>query len=433
MTDEQAALLASCRRAIALAPNNIAVLRVIESESASLAPAIARGELTQDMLIDAIYESVDGRDFAGSETVNLAIKTGLRRGWANGFDHKLSVCANEWMKNLEPVDFLVKGILLTGYIYSLTARPGSGKTAVTILLSLCVSTGMDFAGRKVKSGGVLYFAGENPEDVKRRLLVACQRYGVDENCLDNIWIVPGVYKFSEIGERISEEMSERHILLAIVDTSAAYFEGEDDNSNTEQGEHAVRMREILTGLPSRPTALINAHPAKGASDDNLIPRGGGAFEASIDGNLYCKKIDSGIIVHHTAKFRGVEFEPLNFQIHSDTHPRIVTSDGDFLPVPVAQHISDAEMDNIEKSKMYDEDEVLGSISDDPSCSLSDRAKLLGWVMANGDPYKMKVRRCIDGLVKAGLVTKGRGGRLTLTKAGTEAAKRVRNASYDDDE
>lgn len=434
MTDEQAALLSPCRRAIALAPNNIAILKAIEAESASLAPVIARGELSQDMLIDAIYESVDGSDLvatAGSGAVNLAIATGLKRGWANGHTQRISVLASEFTANLEPIDFLVKGVLLTGYVYSLTARPGSGKTAVTILLSLCVSTGADFAGRKVKLGGVLYFAGENPEDVKRRWLVACQRYGVDDTLIDNVWFVPGVYKFSEIGEFIHNEMDSYDIKLVIVDTTAAYFEGEDDNSNTEQGEHAKRMRDVLAGLPSRPTVLINAHPAKGASDDNLVPRGGGAFEASIDGNLYCRKIDSGVVVHHTAKFRGVEFDALNFQIESDTHPRIITSDGDYIHIPVAKHISDAEMDSIEKGKMFDEDEVLQSIIDDPICSIADRAKVLGWMCATGEPHKSKVFRCIEGLKRSGLVTKGRGGRLSVTKAGTAAAKRLRNGSMDD--
>ena len=73
--------------------------------------------------------------------------------------------------------------------------------------------------------------------------------------------------------------------LLIIDTSAAYFEGDDENSNVQLGGHASGLREL--SLPGGPTTIINCHPTKNATDDNLVPRGGGAFLAEVDGNLVC--------------------------------------------------------------------------------------------------------------------------------------------------
>ena len=38
-------------------------------------------------------------------------------------------------------------------------------------------------------------------------------------------------------------------------------------------------------MPGEPCVIVACHPVKNASDDNLIPRGGGAFLNEVDGNL----------------------------------------------------------------------------------------------------------------------------------------------------
>ena len=57
-----------------------------------------------------------------------------------------------------------------------------------------------------------------------------------------------------------------------------------------------------TGEPHQavggPTVTVSCHqPNKNANDDNLLPRGGGAFLAEVDGNLTCRKIDEGLELH----------------------------------------------------------------------------------------------------------------------------------------
>jgi hypothetical protein len=84
--------------------------------------------------------------------------------------------------------------------------------------------------------------------------------------------------------RIREETAGLDLRLVIVDTAAAYFKGDDGNSNAQQGAYARLLRE-LTFLPGKPAVVVPSHPVKNASKDNLLPVGGGAFLNEVDGNL----------------------------------------------------------------------------------------------------------------------------------------------------
>ena len=84
--------------------------------------------------------------------------------------------------------------------------------------------------------------------------------------------------------------------LIVVDTSAAYFEGDNENDYKEQGEHVRRFRSLTT-MPGGPCILVACHPPKNAGDDNLLPRGGGAFIAEMDGNLTAKKLNAAVELH----------------------------------------------------------------------------------------------------------------------------------------
>jgi len=58
------------------------------------------------------------------------------------------------------------------------------------------------------------------------------------------------------------------VSLIIVDSSAAYFEGDEENDNKQNGDHARRLR-ALTAMPGEPCVIAACHPVKNASDDKL--------------------------------------------------------------------------------------------------------------------------------------------------------------------
>ena len=120
---------------------------------------------------------------------------------------------------------------------------------------------------------------------RMRWIAMADQIGFDINAID-VHFIPGTFKISQMRERIVGEIKALacEFTLVVIDTSAAYFEGDDENSSKQASEHARRLRS-LTELPGGPCVIVACHPPKNAGDDNMQPRGSGGFIAEVDGNL----------------------------------------------------------------------------------------------------------------------------------------------------
>ena len=78
-----------------------------------------------------------------------------------------------------PPEYIVDGVIQRGRLYTLTAPTGSGKTAVMILVALMIATGRLFGDRRVEEGDVLFLVGENPDDVRARVIAMLEVHGID--------------------------------------------------------------------------------------------------------------------------------------------------------------------------------------------------------------------------------------------------------------
>jgi len=168
--------------------------------------------------------------------------------------YEITKSSAQFVADFVPPDYLLDGILQRRFIYSLTGKTGSGKTAVALLVAASVALSRPLGSREVMGGRVLYFAGENPDDVRMRWIGLSQEMGFDIQTIP-VHFVPGRYRISELFETIRREVTTLGgVSLVIVDTSAAYFEGDDENSNVQQGDYA-RLLRTLVGLVSGPDRL----------------------------------------------------------------------------------------------------------------------------------------------------------------------------------
>jgi hypothetical protein len=205
--------------------------------------------------------------------------------------------------------------------------------------------------------------------------------------------------------------------LIIVDTSQAFFGGEDENSNTQMVAHAKAMRR-LTQLPGNPCVIILTHPVKNPSKDNLLPRGGGGFLAEVDGNLTIWNDSDNITFHHQGKFRGAGFAPINFVLKGVQPVALKDAKGRQIPTVVAEHVSEEIHRKQLLENATDQDKVMILIlSRKGDITYADVAAINGWVSPLGVPNKAKVARHIQQLKDAKLVVVKRNGKLSLTKAG----------------
>lgn len=244
------------------------------------------------------------------------------------------VSSADFVAGFVPPDYHVDHVAQAGFIYSVTAMTGTGKTAVMLLIAALTALGGTLGDHEVRKGRVLYLAGENPDDVRMRWIAMSHHMGFDIDAVD-VHFVPGSFNIAGLMERIRTDVDALgSVDMIVVDTSAAYFLGDDENSNTALGQHARTMRSLTT-LPGRPVVFVPCHPTKNAEATNLQPRGGGAFIAEVDGNLTLTKVGHLAKLHWQGKHRGPDFEPLWFDMKPVTAPRLVDTKGRAVPTVMA--------------------------------------------------------------------------------------------------
>lgn len=319
--------------------------------------------------------------------------------------------------------YLVDGILQSGRLYSLTGPTGAFKTGVAILLSACLAAGEAFCGHDVKQGRVLFLTGENPDDVRARWICQIEALGLPLSL--PVTFVEGPFDVVEQAEFLRGLGRDDPFSLCAVDTAAAFFTGADDNSNVALGNYARDLRRVLCGLPGAPATLVLSHPTKYAAKDGLLPRGGGAFLAEVDGNLTAWTDDREVVeLHWQGKFRGPDFQPFHVRITPATSERVKDAEGRLMPSVIATPLDAGAVENVKHRVQVDEDSLLTMMLEYPDDSHEQWCCRLGWINAKQEPAKYRVTRALKRLADDGMATKLRN-RWQLTKAGKSEAERVR--------
>jgi hypothetical protein len=335
---------------------------------------------------------------------------------------KLIISSGDFVAGFVPPDYAIDGVVQRKFVYSMTAPTGGGKTAVALLLAAYKATGTRLGDCEIPQGRVLYLAGENPDDIRMRWIAMGESIGFDPATID-VHFIAGRLTISESLEAVSREVDRLGGMnLAIVDTSAAYFEGDSENDNVQMLEHA-RMLRTLTALPGGPCVIAACHPVKNANNDNLLPRGGGAFLNEMDGNLVCRKKDQIVDLHWQGKFRGPDFEPISFELSTGTSDLLKDSRGRSIPSVMAKPLSEKKRSELEGAARHDEDAILTVMKESFGGSIASMAETLGWKTSTGKPQKSRAHRALMKLKEDNLTTKHRG-KWVLTKTGKMEAGKV---------
>jgi hypothetical protein len=322
----------------------------------------------------------------------------------------LVLTAQQFIDGFTPPAYLVTGVMQRGYLYSLTARTSHGKTAVALYVAQCVARGVTMHDRAVKAGTVLVLAGENPDDIRARYLIMADAYGFDPEKLAMRFIAGVVSIADRLDEIRAAAEAIGDLMLVVVDTAAAYFPGDETNSNAQQAAYARLLRQ-LTFLRGKPAVLACCHPVKNAARDNLTPMGGSAFLNEVDGNLTLwANSERQTILHWQAKFRGLEFDPLAFELLGATSERVKDTDGTLMPSVVAKPISESTLEASEEVAEKDEDKLLETIHRNPNNSFAELGRKMGC-------SKIRVQRLMERLREDKLVQKRRNNKYSLTVAG----------------
>lgn len=335
--------------------------------------------------------------------------------------------AAEFTAGFVPPEFIIKGVVQRGRFYLLTAPTGAGKTAVMLYASTALSTGLIFADREVEQGDVLFLVGENPDDVRARFIATMESHGIDPaQC--RVHFIAGTFSIRQDMALLQERAASLpNLVLVVIDTFAAYFDGDDENSNAQALNFAQLVRQI-TAWPSRPAVIMPAHPVKNAGRQNLSPKGGSSLLNECDGNLTLWAEEGISTLHWQGKFRGPEFEPLKFELERYTTDRLRDHKGELIPTVLAKPLLETRARQIAVQTIRDEDRLLLNVRDLPGQSFADRAVELGLKMGDGRPYKVRVQRLLEKLEKQKLVRRFRD-IWELTKDGERAVEMIQSGGF----
>ena len=320
----------------------------------------------------------------------------------------------EFCAEFRPISYAVAGLMREGSLYTLTGRTGEGKTSWLVLLALAVATGRgDLIGRKVKKGRVAFATAENPDDLRMRFMVACFVFNIDPETINRDLLVSD--------NRVSPEAicdwirgASDAFTLIVIDTWQAFFDGREPNNNAEAVSFTRRFRP-LAKVNGQPVVVVAAHPVKQASNDNLLPYGGGGTLNEIDGNFTLNIEDTGLYCFHwLGKIRGLPFDPLHFRIDKLDSPDVVTVEGARVKMPVMFPVDEEAVEARGQAVAGRDEALLKALDADPGAPMSALA-------AAARIPRGSIHRALARLGRKKL-TREQLGKWVVTKSGKEALK-----------
>ena len=330
----------------------------------------------------------------------------------------------------EPPVWVVGGIIQTNYLYALTAPTNHGKTAVSLVMAICIAAGRPFAGRPVRQGKVLILCGENVDGFRLRMLATMASLDISlDDVRGMIFVLPQSNGLAYLLEQIKKDVeSMGELAFVLVDTSVSFFTGDNENDNQQAYSHARDLRE-LTMLPGKPACVVNCHPASGASKDlsreSCVPRGGSAFLNEIDTNLSVWADGECAEFHWMRKKRGPDFAPILFEYRSIN----VLQFEQPVPTVVAEHIDEEREKDIRTHKREAEARLMYAMYRNASGTMREWAMDAGFTIKSGKhvgkPHLSMTARTLERLKEYKLVERSRREGWILTKMGKEEAKDIR--------
>ena len=187
--------------------------------------------------------------------------------------------------------FIIKGLVPAESLMSIYGPSGSYKSFQALSWGCHIAAGIEWDGKKVEQGSVLYVAGEGGPQVAKRIKAWEKESGVE---------VPGLVRVdrpvlpSEREEqqfiidccRAIEEESGMPVKMIVFDTLARCFGGNDENSAKDMGAfiHGCDVIKQAVGA----SVLIIHHTGKA---EGKGARGSSALRAALDCEYYITKED----------------------------------------------------------------------------------------------------------------------------------------------
>jgi len=180
-------------------------------------------------------------------------------------------------------EYLVEGLLLAAGTTLFTGCHNTGKSAIGLDMSACVSAGRAWNGRKTKKGKVVYLAAEGAGGISKRQAAWKRHHSVEK--LPDLYVIPRAFELHdpailEILLRTIQHHCERPALV-VIDTLSRYAAGLDENSPNDMAKFVDAAAAIGTATGA---AVLIVHHNNRTGEF----RGASSLPANCDGHLELK-------------------------------------------------------------------------------------------------------------------------------------------------
>lgn len=199
----------------------------------------------------------------------------------------------EDVESLPPPRWLVPGVLTEGSLAAIYGAPESGKSFLAVDMSMAIAGGIDWHGRQVERGGVLYIAAEGAPGLGKRFRAwkmdrCAQGRRFDLHLMrDDLNLAAekdgGVRAFVQV---VVDELGP--LRLIVIDTLNQTAAGADENSAKDMGRYIASMK-LLRNATGAAVVVVH-HSGK---DLGKGMRGSSALLGAMDTTVEVERASDG--------------------------------------------------------------------------------------------------------------------------------------------
>jgi hypothetical protein len=221
---------------------------------------------------------------------------------------------SDFAKQVRSVSWIIKQFLPQASLGVLFGESGSGKSFLAYDLSAAVSRGIEWNGRKVTQGRVLYIVAEGVAGFVNRIEAYCHQQAISPEDI-NVDVIsdvtPNLLDQDQVSRLIKAISAQEPYSLIVVDTFAQVTPGANENSGEDMGKALAECRRIHRA--SGAMVLLVHHSGKDASKG---ARGWSGLRAAADVELEVLRSDEVRSVSVTKLKDGQDGGSVGFKLHT---------------------------------------------------------------------------------------------------------------------
>lgn len=224
---------------------------------------------------------------------------------------RISLTDDEELMALEDPTWLNEGRIPRGATVQIFGGSGTFKSFVVVDLACHIAIGMDWQGRRVSQGAVVYICAEGVYGMKHRV-AAWKKYHRVEGKLGlyflrhGIGLRPGTADVNELLAEIRSRVIPPPVLI-VVDTLARNLEG-NENATEDMNAYVKGCDQLREATGA---TVLSVHHTGWTETDRA--RGASSNRGAMDTDILCTRDGDRVTLTNTKQKDAAEFAPISFE------------------------------------------------------------------------------------------------------------------------